>query len=66
LKKINNIDKTLARHSRGHRDSIPINKMRNEKENITINPEEIQNTIRSFYKRIYSTKLETWMKWTSF
>ena len=25
---------------------------------ITTDPEEIQNTIRSFYKRLYSTKLE--------
>jgi hypothetical protein len=31
--------------------------MRNEKGDIT-DPEEIQNTIRSFYKRLYSTKLE--------
>jgi exonuclease III len=48
----------VARHTRGHRDSILINKIRNEKGDITINPEEIQNTIRSFYKRHYSTKLE--------
>jgi hypothetical protein len=26
---------------------------------ITTDPEEIQNTIRSFYKRLYSTNLET-------
>jgi hypothetical protein len=25
---------------------------------VTTDPEEIQNTIRSFYKRLYSTKLE--------
>jgi hypothetical protein len=51
---------------RGHRESILINKIRNEKRDITTYPEEIQNTIRSFYKRLYSTKLENWMKWTSF
>ena len=28
------------------------------KRDITTNPEEVQNTIRSFYKRLYSTKLE--------
>ena len=39
-------------------DSILINKIRNEKGDITKDPEEIQNTIRSFYKRLYSTKLE--------
>jgi dsRNA-specific ribonuclease len=58
FEKINKIDKSLARHTRGHRDSIIYNKMRNEKGAITIDTEEIQNTIRSFYKRLYSTKLE--------
>jgi hypothetical protein len=33
-------------------------KMLKAKGDITTNPEEIQNTIRSFYKRLYSTKLE--------
>jgi hypothetical protein len=50
--------KPLARLTRGHRDSILINKIRNEKGDITTDPEEIQNTIRSFYKRLHSTKLE--------
>jgi hypothetical protein len=58
FEKINKIDKPLARLTRGHRDSILINEIRNEKEDITTDPEEIQNTIRSFYKRLYSTKLE--------
>jgi hypothetical protein len=60
FEKINKIDKDkpLARLTRGHRDSILINKIRNEKGDITTDPEEIQNTIRSFYKRLYSTKLE--------
>jgi hypothetical protein len=55
---INKIDKPLARLTRRHRDSILINKVRNEKGDITTDPEVIQNTIRSFYKRLYSTKLE--------
>jgi hypothetical protein len=58
FEKINKIDKPLARLTRGHRDIILINKIRNEKGGITTDPEETQNTIRSFYKRIYSTKLE--------
>jgi hypothetical protein len=64
FKKINKTDKSLARPTRGHRDSILINKIRNEKGDITTDPEEIQNTIRSFYKRLYNWK--TWMKWTNF
>jgi hypothetical protein len=43
---------------RNYTDNILINKIRNEKEDITTDPEEIQNTTRSFYKRLYSTKLE--------
>jgi hypothetical protein len=55
---MNNIDKPLARLTRGHRDSILINKIENEKGDITTEPEEIQNIIRPYYKRLYSTKLE--------
>jgi hypothetical protein len=39
-------------------ESILINKIRNEKGDISTDPEEIQNNIKSFYKRLYSTKLE--------
>ena len=58
FEKINKIDKPLARLTRGHRASILINKIRNEKGDITTDPEEIQNTIRAFYKRLYSTILD--------
>jgi hypothetical protein len=53
FEKINKIDKLLARLTRGHRESILINKIRNEKRDIKTDPEEIQNTIRSFYHRLY-------------
>jgi hypothetical protein len=56
FEKINKLDKSLSRLTKGHRDSILINKI--EKGDITTDPGEIQNTIRSFYKRLYSTKLE--------
>jgi hypothetical protein len=54
LGKINQTDKPLARLPRGHRDSILINKIRNKTEDITTEPEEIQNILRSYYKRLYS------------
>ena len=57
MRKINKIDKPLARLTVRHMESILINKIRNEKGDIT-GPEEIKNTIRSFYKRLYSSKLE--------
>ena len=52
------MDKPIARLTRRHRVSIIINKIRKEKGDITTEPEEIQNTIRSYYKMLYSTKLE--------
>ena len=58
FEKISKIYIPSARLTRGHRERILINKIRNEKGDITTDPEEIQNTIRSFYKRLYSTKLE--------
>ena len=58
FEKTNKIEKLLAKLTRGHRDRILMNKIRNEKGDITTDPGEIQNTFRSFYKRLYSTKLE--------
>jgi hypothetical protein len=51
FEKINKIDKPLARLTRGHKDII-INKDRNENGDITAEHEEIQNIIRSYYKRL--------------
>jgi hypothetical protein len=58
FEKINEIDKHLARITRGNRHSILFNKIRNEKGDITTEPEKIQNIIKLYYKRLYSTKLE--------
>ena len=41
FEKINKIDKPLARLIRGHRDSIQINKIRNEEGDKTTETEEI-------------------------
>ena len=58
FEKIHKNDIPLSRLTRGHRNCILINKFRKEKGDITTDPEEIQNTIRSFYKMLYSRKLE--------
>ena len=42
FEKINKIDKLLARLTRGYKDSIQINKIRNEKGDITTETEEIE------------------------
>ena len=66
FEKMNKTDKPLARLTRGHKESILINKIRNEKGDIITDPEEIQNTIRSFYKRLYSKNLENLDKMDKF
>ena len=58
FEKINKIDKPLARLTKGHRDSIQINKIRNEKGDISTEMEKIQKIIRSYYKSLYTTQLE--------
>ena len=40
------------------RENTQINKIRNEKGDITTDTEEIQRIIRSYYKSLYATKLE--------
>jgi hypothetical protein len=57
FEKINKGDKPLARQTRGKRTSILL-KIRNEKGEITAESKEIQKIIRSYYKSLYSTKLE--------
>ena len=58
FEKTNKIDKPLAILTREQRDSVQINKIRNEKGAITTETEEIQKIIRSHYKNLNSTKLE--------
>jgi hypothetical protein len=56
FEKINKIDKPLARLTRGHRKRFLINKIRNDNGDITTDHQEIQNVIRSYYKRLYLKK----------
>ena len=49
---INKIDKPIARLTRGHRGTTQINKIRNEKGDITTETVDIQKTIRSYYKSL--------------
>ncbi|KAL6058354.1 hypothetical protein STEG23_024193 [Scotinomys teguina] len=58
FEKINKIDKPLSRLTKRQRESIQINKIRNENGDITTDNEEIQRIIRSYFKNLYSTKLE--------
>jgi hypothetical protein len=66
FEKINKIAKPLARLTRRHGNSILINKIRNEKGDITTDPEEIQNTIRYYNEGYTLQNWKIWMKWTNF
>jgi hypothetical protein len=59
------MDKPLAKVTKRQRDNIQINKIRNEKEDVT-DTEEIQRIIRSYIQSLYSTKLEDFNKWMIF
>jgi hypothetical protein len=63
---INKIDKPLARLTRGHKDSILINKIRNEKGDIATDPEEIETPLDPSTKGYTLQNWKTWVKWTNF
>jgi hypothetical protein len=65
FEKINKIDKPLARLTRGHRDSVLINKITNEKGDITTEPEETQSSSHPTTKGYTQQNWKTWMKWTT-
>ncbi|KAL6035173.1 hypothetical protein STEG23_034140 [Scotinomys teguina] len=58
FEEINKIDKPLSRLTKRQRESIQINKIRNENGDIITDNEEIQRIIRSYSKNLYTTKLE--------
>ena len=58
LKKINEIDKPLARHIKKKRERTQINKITNERGEITANTTERQTIIRQCCEKPYANKLE--------
>jgi hypothetical protein len=58
FEEVKKINKLLARLTRGHRNSIQINKIINEKGDITTETVENQEIISRYYKSLYLTKLE--------
>jgi hypothetical protein len=66
FEKIKKIDKPLSKPTKGQRYSIQINKIRNEKGDITTDTEDINRIIRSYFKNLYSTKLKNLNKMQDF
>ena len=56
FEKINKIDKTLARLIKKKRET-QINRIRNEKGEVTTDTTEIQSITRDYYKQLYDNKM---------
>ena len=52
------IDKTLARFIKKKREKTQINKIRNEKGEVTTDNAEIQRIIRAYYEQLYGNKID--------
>ena len=59
FEKINKIDKPLARLIKKKRERMQINKIRNEKGEITADTTEIPRNIRDYYKQVYANKMDS-------
>ena len=55
---INKIDKPLARLKKKKRERTQINKIRNEKGEVTTDSTEIQSILRAYYKQLYVNKMD--------
>ena len=58
FEKINKIDKPLARLIKKKREKTHINRIRNEKGEVTIDTAEIQRIMRDCYKQLYANKMD--------
>ena len=56
--KINKIDKTLAILIKKKREKNQINKIRNEKGEVTTDNTEKQRIIRDYYEQLYGNKID--------
>ena len=58
FEKINKIDKPLARLIKKKREKTQINRIRNEKGEVTTDTADIQRIMRDYYKQLYANKMD--------
>ena len=58
FEKINKIDKPIARLIKKKREKNQINKIRNEKREVTSDDAEIRRIIRGYYEQLYGNKMD--------
>ena len=58
FEKINKIDKPLARLIKRKREKTQINRIRNEKGEVTTDTAEVQTIMRDYYKQFYANKMD--------
>ena len=66
FEKINKIDKPLARLIKQKREKTQINRIRNEKGEVTTDTAEIQRIMRDYYKQPYANKMDNLEKMQKF
>ena len=58
FEKVNKTDKSLARIIRKKREKTQINRIINEKGEVTTDTAEIQRILRGYYKQLYANKMD--------
>ena len=58
FEKINKIDKPFAKLIKKKREKTQVNRIRNEKGEVSTDPAEIQRIMRDYYKQLYANKMD--------
>ena len=58
FQKINKIDKPLTRLIKKKREKTQMNRIKNEKGEVTTDTAEIQRIMRDYYQKIYASKMD--------